>query len=452
MGAASSTSANNTYYRKHVEDIVNNYPITATQGRWKFWSGRTIAATVNGQQHTYPIDYTIESTMSQNEEGAVDVYMSALWPNDYPVTAFRGQFNEMIWVHMIIYPNQDKIALEHTHDVSRQDVSNALPGEITATKSLLNEAVCILLRMAQQTQTRRRQTTVVATVYVDALPFFKHLGFQVTSSPVMFFYEMTGALDLLVHRCREEHLFRDADTGRIPLKKHITETLAALSNVNGPGKWEFSTGRTVKLDNGYGIRVYPINYKLTIRSGPFSRPQTLTETVQLIAMWPEQYPKTPLKEEFQYYMTRVEIEVHTDTIDILTLHNMAISLSNKVLPAEKAALAGLVSEGLCLMLRMIQRWKNLAPNFPVSIVVSDERIHPIDIDLIQKNASASLSPYHISKLQEKASKKAVQKIFEQMGFREILSPRRETLLEMESTIGELVENCEHRFAEDKEYL
>lgn len=441
MGAASSTSANNTYYKNHVQEIINKYPITTTQGSWKFWSGRTINVTVDGKQHAYPVDYMLESTKNPDEEGVISVNMYSLWPDNYPITAFHGSFNEITWVYCDIDPIQNTITIRHTYDVSSQDLSQATPEEIKATKSLLHESVCILLRMAQLAQSRHRQTTVVATVYVDELPFFKELGFKVQSwSDETSFYEMAGMLDQLVHRCRQEHLFRDTDTESIPLKKHVAEILANLSGVRSLALYKIPTGRAVTLHDGGETRVYPLDYELTMEPVFGGESSGFTHQVLLDVKWPKQYPRTQLRKLSLDFMTSVKINILTSHIDITCLNNAAVSFSNAALPAEKTALAGLVSEGLCIMLHVIQKWKGYRSTRRVTIDAPN--VENTQVNFAQETQKASIDK--------------VTKMFEHMGFRAVPDSMAdspfETFPSMESTFGELLANCEYRLVEDKDLL
>lgn len=479
MGVASSTSANNKYYRDHVEDIVNNYPAITMYGKWKFWSGRSITVTSNGETHIYPVDYVIESAKSSTEEDAISVNMSALWPDKYPMTAFRGRFNEITWVYFTIYPKQNKITIQHTYDASRQDLTDASPEEINATKSLLNESVCILLRMAQQAQKRDSMTMVTATVFPEDKGLFEELGFTVESISPLLWYEMTGALDTLVHKCRQEHLFRGTSVERVPRNRRIAGLLRNLANINTPGKWQFSSGRTVAFYDGNKTQEYPIEYEMALNKfTPNIYPLNglkVTETITLKALWPRGYPNTQFKTMSTDCMMRLDMDVCKDRIIVKNYSYdlykdgtqfTSIAFASKATPAEKAVLPGLLSEGLCLMLRMIQQWGKLPPQTRVETIVGYMKAKNDNIDHIPHNTAQertnALRKYkgmiglpfdqQLMAIKIMVATEAEQKIYEDMGFHVIGEPRTPYVIEMESTIGVLVENCEHRFVEDKDYV
>lgn len=516
MGNASSNDAKNTYYTNHVEQIVNNYPVITMIGSWKLWSGRMVQTEVNGVNHAYPVDYTIESKFNDIE--GITIVMKALWPPGYPMTRLRAScltFMTNAWLDY--FPSKNSVHVKILMNAASISPSLALPEEKEALGGLVSESLCILLRMIQQAQPLKAQTMVyieaAGTVRnehanIDNTPhetqldrtfafrdfpdfdlakydvadqlsmitvlqstksvvkIYERMGFRIRDGyePHYNYVYMSSTLEKLVHRCRQMHLSNDnsLETGDVHYKQHIAAIINRVRNTDMAGRWKFYSGRYISIYTNTSKLMYPIKYVLEI-----IREERETG-IFLVALWPLQYPSSRLKEQHDEYMATINITIADGEISIDLLYNAASAWPRHATPGEKKALSGLVSEGLCMLLNIIQNSHNIRLHTKV-VIEAAGGLGPeyVSIDHIphatrtqMKNALRRYPRFRgenitdrdlLDNIRMMVRTENVEAIYKRMGFVAIDGRENPSSIYMESTLGTLLENCEHAIVEDNEY-
>lgn len=180
--------------------------------------------------------------------------------------------------------------------------------------------------------------------------------------------------------------------------------------------------------------------------------------------WPADYPVTPLQEIHRDFMTRVHINVYpsSNQCHVAVLYNVASAYPSVATAKEKQALSGLVSETLCLGIRMLYDAKALTMSGyvkinavgmlrrdPVSIShipheTEEQRLHALHAYLIL-NPSKLTEEEQLQKIQTIAKTDVVVKIYEGLGFEKIKGLHDPTNVAMESIVFNILSRCSQKY-------
>lgn len=176
MGAQSSRNHEDDYFVNNIVPLIHaistsTRSINEEDFIWKAWSGRTLYATIDGQERVFLVDYCLFLRWTSDTEiGKVKkiarLTINTFWPDGYPNTALKDH-NPLTMTDTVIelekYPSVCYIDL--LRNAASSSPALATPQEKAALSGLVSESLCIALQVLLSTGA----ITYNQTVKLDAI-------------------------------------------------------------------------------------------------------------------------------------------------------------------------------------------------------------------------------------------------------------------------------------------
>lgn len=250
---------------------------------------------------------------------------------------------------------------------------------------------------------------------------------------------------------------------------HVVSFIDTVSsNIRNPKTQQFSyrawSGRNLTADIIGTVFLYPVD---TIVTCQLYQSNYDAHTMLMLTMespWPDEYPQTLLRRVRGRSMTnlRVDVDIVANSCYVRTLYNSASSFPSMATPQEKSALSGLVSESLCIVMRILYQSQKINMHGYVRIdAAGSVRIESVNLDKIPhatpKQMQYALREYlatnplpetkkeQLEILQDIVKTEYVVAIYESMGFEKKSSNTDPTHVAMESIVYNLLTRCRNKY-------